>query len=464
MKFIGRKEQLRKLNRAIANTNKEEAMQTVLIYGRRRVGKSELVKQLLKSTTCRSIYYECKQVAEESNAQGICNILSEELHLPKLGYQSIEEVLEYIFQRSCEENMIFVLDEYPYLRENIKGMDSILQAMIDKYRDSAKLTFIILGSFVEIMRNLMEPSNPLYGRIDLTINLKPMDYYESTEFYPAFSEEDRIKIYSVFGGIPYYNRLVDDSISVEENLLELLVAPEARLENEVSMYLNAEISKITNANEVFEALSRGYTKYKDILDQSHVSSGPTLVDVLDKLSKMEVVEKRTPINDERNKRKASYHISDPLSAFYYRYIFRYASQRKIMDPSIFFEKYIREDFESCYVPHYFEEICKQYLIRKNRAGEISPVIEKIGKYYYDLPSEKRNGEFDVVTQDENGYVFYEVKFRKETIPTAIVREEIEQVKATGMNCHKYVFVSKSPVDLEGIEETVEVIRLTNLWN
>lgn len=464
MKFIGRKEQLRKLNRAIANTDKEEAMQTVLIYGRRRVGKSELVKQLLKSTTCQSIYYECKQVAEESNAQGICNILSEELHLPKLGYQSIEEVLEYIFQRSCEENMIFVLDEYPYLRENIKGMDSILQAMIDKYRDSAKLTFIILGSFVEIMRNLMEPSNPLYGRIDLTINLKPMDYYESTEFYPAFSEEDRIKIYSVFGGIPYYNRLVDDSISVEENLLELLVAPEARLENEVSMYLNAEISKITNANEVFEALSRGYTKYKDILDQSHVSSGPTLVDVLDKLSKMEVVEKRTPINDEGNKRKASYHISDPLSAFYYRYIFRYASQRKIMDPSIFYAKYIREDFESFYVPHYFEEICKQYLIRKNRAGEISPVIEKIGKYYYDLPAEKRNGEFDVVTQDENGYVFYEVKFRKETIPTAIVREEIEQVKATGMNCHKYVFVSKSPVDLEGIEETVEVIRLTNLWN
>lgn len=464
MKFIGRKEQLRKLNRAIANINKEEAMQTVLIYGRRRVGKSELVKQLLKSTTCQSIYYECKQVAEESNAQGICNILSEELHLPKLGYQSIEEVLEYIFQRSCEKNMIFVLDEYPYLRENIKGMDSILQAMIDKYRDSAKLTFIILGSFVEIMRNLMEPSNPLYGRIDLTINLKPMDYYESTEFYPAFSEEDRIKIYSVFGGIPYYNRLVDDSISVEENLLELLVAPEARLENEVSMYLNAEISKITNANEVFEALSRGYTKYKDILDQSHVSSGPTLVDVLDKLSKMEVVEKRTPINDEGNKRKASYHISDPLSAFYYRYIFRYASQRKIMDPSIFYEKYIREDFESLYVPHYFEEICKQYLIRKNRAGEISPVIEKIGKYYYDLPAEKRNGEFDVVTQDENGYVFYEVKFRKETIPMAIVREEIEQVKATGMNCYKYVFVSKSPVDLDGIEETVEVIRLTNLWN
>ncbi len=463
MKFIGRKEQLNKLNRVIARSNKAEAMQTVLIYGRRRVGKSELVKQLLKNTAIQSIYYECKQVAEESNAQGICMILSERLQLPKLGYRSMEEVIEYVFQKSCEENMIFVLDEYPYLRENIKGMDSILQTLIDKYRDSAKLTFIILGSYVEIMRNLLEHSNPLYGRIDLTINLKPMDYYESAGFYPGFSEEDRVKIYSVFGGIPYYNRLVDDSVSVEENLMELLVAPESRLENEVSMYLNAEISKITNANEVFEALARGYSKYKDILDQSHVSSGPTLVDVLDKLSNMEVVEKRTPINDEGNKRKASYHISDPLSAFYYRYIFRYASQRKIMDPKAFYEKYVQEDFESIYVPHYFEEICKQYLIRRNRAGEISPVIERIGKYYYDLPAERRNGEFDIVTQDENGYIFYEVKFRKEYIPASVIREEISQVKAAGMNCYQYVFISRSPVILDGVEDPVTVITLKDLW-
>ncbi|MCD7764860.1 MAG: AAA family ATPase [Lachnospiraceae bacterium] len=463
MKFIGRTEQLNKLNRVIARSNKAEAMQTVLIYGRRRVGKSELVKQLLKNTAIQSIYYECKQVAEESNARDICTILSERLQLPKLGYKSMEEVIEYVFQRSCEENMIFVLDEYPYLRENIKGMDSILQTLIDKYRDSAKLTFIILGSYVEIMRNLLEHTNPLYGRIDLTINLKPMDYYESAEFYPGFSEEDRVKIYSVFGGIPYYNRLVDDSVSVEENLMELLVAPESRLENEVSMYLNAEISKITNANEVFEALARGYSKYKDILDQSHVSSGPTLVDVLDKLSNMEVVEKRTPINDEGNKRKASYHISDPLSAFYYRYIFRYASQRKIMDPRVFFEKYVQEDFESIYVPHYFEEICKQYLIRKNRAGKISPAIEKIGKYYYDLPAERRNGEFDIVTQDENGYIFYEVKFRKEYIPASVIREEISQVKATGMNCYQYVFISRSPVILDGVEDPVTVITLKDLW-
>jgi hypothetical protein len=149
-----------------------------------------------------------------------------------------------------------------------------------------------------------------------------MDYYESALFYDTFSNEDKVRLYSVFGGIPYYNRLVDKKKSVKENIIELIASPGSRLENEVSMYLNSEISKITNANEVFEALAKGYSKYKDILDQSNVSSGPTLIDTLDKLIKMDVVKKEAPINDENNKRKAGYFVSDNLSLFYYKYIYR----------------------------------------------------------------------------------------------------------------------------------------------
>ena len=160
--------------------------------------------------------------------------------------------------------------------------------------------------YFDIMKSLLEHSNPLFGRIDLVIDLKQMDYYESSLFYPEMTDEDKVRIYSVFGGIPYFNRLVDDRKSVMENIIDLIASPGARLENEVSMYLNAEISKIVNANEVFEALARGFSRYSDILSQSHVSSGPTLVDVLEKLISMEVVEKKTPINDEHNKKKLVY--------------------------------------------------------------------------------------------------------------------------------------------------------------
>ena len=458
MKFIGREEQLKRLDRVI-NTDE---LTFSLIYGRRRVGKSELVKQAVKRNDVKSFYYECKQVSEAGNAAGLGEIVSEIMELPKLGYSDIEAVLKYIFELSVKEKIILVLDEYPYLRENIKGMDSILQSLVDKYKDTSKLTLIILGSYVEVMRSLLEHSNPLYGRVDLTIDLKQMDYYESAYFYPNFSVEDKVRIYSVFGGIPYYNRLIDDSKSVKDNIIELIASSGARLENEVSMYLNAEISKITNANEVFEALSRGYTRYSDILSQSHVSSGPTLVDVLDKLMRMEVVVKTAPINDGNNKKKAGYYISDNLSLFYYRYIFKYSSQMKIMDSEVFYKKYIETDFEEHYVPHIFETICSQYLIRMNRLGNIEPVFEKIGKYYYDNPVEHTNGEFDVVTEDENGYVFYEVKFKKTPVTDEIIEKEINQVEATGLNCYKYVFISRSGFSCQQ-REKVKLIELNELY-
>ena len=133
------------------------------------------------------------------------------------------------------------------------------------------------------------------------------------------------------------------------------------------MYLKSEISKINNANEVFEALARGFSKYSDLLSQSHVSSSPALADVLEKLIRMEVVKKEAPINDVNNKRKAGYIITDNLSLFYYRYVFRYSSQMNVMDSDVFYDRYIGDDFERQYVPRQFEEICRQYLIRQNRA-------------------------------------------------------------------------------------------------
>lgn len=452
IKFIGRKEFLNKLKKQVDT----DEMSFSLIYGRRRVGKSELVKETLRCANEKSIYFECKQVAEESNVASLSAIVSDVMGLPKLGYTDIESLLDYIFKLAVNEKLILVLDEYPYLRESVKGLDSILQSLVDRYRESSKLKVIILGSYVEIMRSLLEHSNPLYGRVDLTIDLKQMDYYESALFYPEFSPEDKVRIYSVFGGIPYYNRLIDDKKNVRDNMIDLIASSEARLENEVSMYLSAETSKIINANEVFEALARGYSRYSDILSQSHVSSGPTLIDVLDKLIKMEVVVKTAPINDPNNKRKAGYQIADNLSLFYYRYIFKYLSQMKIMDSSVFFSKYIEKDFEENYVPHQFEEIRKQYLIRENKAGNINPVFEKIGKYYYDNPKEHTNGEFDIVTEDELGFAFYEVKFRKAPVTKSMVENEIAQVDATGLKCYKYVFFSRSGYEEMDFDNVVKI--------
>jgi len=458
MKFYGREQQQKKLKRVLVKNE----LQVVLIYGRRRVGKSELIKQCLLSENVPKLNYECKQTTELNNVESLSTLISENFGLPALGFGSMETLLDYLFQRAEKEQLILVLDEYPYLRETVTGIDSILQSLIDRYKDTTHLKLVLCGSYVEIMKSLLARENPLYGRVDLAIDLKPMDYYESAMFYPTFSSEDKVRIYSVFGGIPYYNRLVDPALSVRENIQELISAPGARLENEVSMYLKSEISKIANANEVFEALSKGFSKYSDLLSQSHVSSGPTLVDVLEKLMRMEVVEKQAPINDADNRRKSGYFIVDNLSLFYYRYIFRFLSQRNVLDEDVFYDRYINEDFETQYVPRIFENICKQYLIRQNRAGKIEPPFDKIGKYYYDDPKTRSNGEFDTVTEDPLGYIFYESKFRREPVSIAMIHEEIKQVQATGLNCYKYGFFSRSGFQCEPTDHMI-FIYLDDLY-
>ena len=450
MQFHGRDEQRKRF----ARIYKKNEQQVALLFGRRRVGKSELIKQSIRETDLRSIYFECKQTTEPNNVESLCTLIAELFQIPKPAFRGIEELMDYLFREAEKEPLILVLDEYPYLRETVKGLDSIMQSLIDRYKDSSKIKLILCGSYVDVMKSLLIEANPLYGRVDLTIELKPMDYYESASFYPSFSDEDKVRLYSVFGGIPYYNRLIDSKLSAKENIIELIASPGARLENEVIMYLKAEISKLINANEVFEALAKGYSRYADILSQSHVSSSPTLADTLEKLIRMDVVAKESPINDPSNKRKTGYYISDNLSLFYYRYIYRHLSQMSIMDPEVFYQKYIENDFEEIYVPYQFERLCTQYLIRENRQGRIEPIFERIGKYYYDDPVNRTNGEFDIVTEDENGYVFYEAKFRKNPLHESIIRHEIEQVKATGMNCYKYGFISRSGFDMKPDEDMI----------
>lgn len=444
MKFIGRDEEIKK----IKEMYKSAAFEALLLYGR-RIGKSELIKHSLQYFKGKKIYYECKQTSEKNNVESLSALLSDAFDFPPISFQSLEEILRFLFRRAEKEDILLVIDEYSYLSDVLKGMDSILQSIIDEFKEKSRLKLILCGSYVDTMQKLIEKENPLFGRFSYIMKLQEMNYYDSRQFYPTFSNEDKVRLYSVFGGIPYYNRLIDEHKTVRENILSLIASPGARLENEVLMYLKSEISKIINANEVFETMAKGFSRFNDILSQSHVSSGPSLVDTLDKLIRMELIEKEAPINEEDNRKKAGYFISDNMSLFYYRYIFRYSSQMNILPPEVFFTRFIQDDFENAYVPKRFERIAKQYLLLQNRRGKMEEAFERIGKYYYNLPKEKRNGEFDIVTLDPKGYIFYEVKFQSKPLSLKQIEKEIAQVEATGLRCYRYGFISRS-----GFEEAV----------
>ncbi len=459
MTFIGRTKEQEKLLAQLSSPIQNAA----LLYGRRRVGKSELILHTMRQASdARTIYYECRQTTTENNTKNLSEVIAEAFDMPPLAFSDIEAALRFVFDRATGEKIVLAIDEYPYLRDVVKGMDSILQVLLDEYRDRSHLSLILCGSYVEVMKSLLERDNPLYGRIDLKINLQPMDYYESAQFYPERSCEDKVRLFSVFGGIPYNNRLIDKNASVRENLIHLILEPDARLEDEVPSYLLSEISKIGNAHEIFSALADGYARYRDILSQSHVSSGATLVNVLNRLIGMQLVQRRSPINDPNNKKRTSYVICDGLSKFYYRYVFRYLSQRSVLDPEVYYDRYVNDDFETQFVPRAFEEVCRQYLVRQNRMGNSEPPFDLIGTYSYDDPVTRTNGEFDVVTKDPLGYSFYEAKFRTTPITQRMIEDEIEQVQRTGLTCHRYGFFSRSGFEAQADERTA-LIGLEELY-
>ena len=438
MKFIGRIEEISILQKAYASKDYEG----IVVYGRRRIGKSELIKESYKNQNILNLYYECVDASEETNAKFLSEKMAETFNIPTPDFKSIRDCLIYIFKKSCDKPLVFVLDEYPYLRKNNSSIDSIIQTIVDEYKNRCQLKFILCGSYVSVMEELLSSNNPLYGRFSIKINVKQMDYYDSSKFYPNMSNEDKVAIYSVFGGVPYYNQFIDDTISVEENIINLVASPNSRLLTEAKDFVALEINKMANANETFVAIASGNKKFSDILSKSHVTSSPTLVDVLKKLEEMDAISKTSPINDE-SKKKTIYEISDRLTLFYYTYIFRKSSFFVTMNSVDFFEEFIKEDFYSHYVPKEFERISVQYLIKENKERKINPPLYKIGKYYYDDPINKTNGEFDVVTLNKNGYDFYEVKYIKNPIDDSVINEEIYQLSKINIKYNKLGFISKS---------------------
>lgn len=455
--FFGRKEELL----VLANQFASDKQENIIIYGRRRIGKSELIKEALKNTTKKYIFYQAKETTIEDNVKSIGTKVSDFFGLGPITFDSLEDILEFLFNQN--EELIFVIDEYPYLVNLIKGLDSIIQKSIDKYKHKSKLKLVLLGSYIDIMSKLNHSDNPLYGRISTMMFISEMNYQESSLFYSEVDLETKVKYFSVFGGVPYYNALIDETKSFEENLMNIIISKNSPLSDYIEMTLSKELRKINNANAIFQTIARGISKFSDILS-NHVTSisSSQLSHILKDLIEMDLIKKTTPINEQSNSRRTYYQINDNFIDFFYRYIYKNQTERLMMDNLDFYNEFIKEDFETKFIPKKFEEIALQYLIIKNKERKITPPLYQVGKYWYDNPKEKINGEFDLVTKDKNGYTIYEVKYTNTKINERVISKLTNQLEKCNVNYHNLGFVSKSGFDIE--EKEYNLITIEDLYD
>lgn len=444
--FYGRKEELVDLS-AYLNSDKQE---NIIIYGRRRIGKSELIKETIKMIDKKFIYYQAKQTTIIDNLRSLSKIVSETFKLGSVFFDSFETLFNFIFK---QEEIIFILDEYPYLRDLEEGLDSILQKVIDENGRNSTTKLVLLGSYIDVMANLNSLKNPLYGRITKMMFIKEMNYFDSSLFYADSSLETKMKYYSVFGGVPYYNKMIDQSKSFEENIKRLIISDNSPLADYIEIVLFQELRKINNANSVFLTIARGINKFNDILSfQDKDFTSAQLSNILNILIKMDLIKKTIPINEKQNSRKTYYNINDNFVDFFYRYIYRYKTERNIMNHDDFYEQFIKDDFLNYFIPLKFEKLAEEFLVIKNKQKNFNPPLEKIGKYWYNDPINKINGEFDLVSLDKLGYIVFEAKYTDKKIDDKVLNRLKHQLKVCNVNYYKLGFFSKTGFYLKDSEE------------
>ena len=401
--FIGRKKELDQLTAELSDRKRKSA---VLIYGKRRVGKSTLIKEAAKSFDGIVINHLCVSSTFEGNLELLCRSVSEGLSLPDMQFGSLFALMDYL--GTLDRNILLIIDEYPYLKQTKKKneVDSYMQAVIDRLPENVRL--ILCGSYITIMKELLTESNPLFGRFSLILHIHDFDYYEASEFYPALSVRDKVAYYAVFGGCPYVLENIDTEISLRENIKKLLLPETGLIRSHIENVMLKEIRKNFDAR-ILETIGNGKKKYTEIRDRL----GSTETGLLDKQLKilldMETIRKTEPINRRNDKKKQFYEIMDNLMRFYFSFIFGKAGTISRIGEEQFYNRNINE-YLTQFIGRRLEGITLQYFHRMAVLGRY-PDIEDFGSYWYDDPETKQNGEFDcVIKRSGDLYDFYECKY------------------------------------------------------
>lgn len=446
--FIGRDNELKGLSEKLNNNRFE----SILIYGRRRIGKTELIKEVIKNLNFVSIYFECKLSLLNENLIDFNNEVNRVLNCD-FRFDSFKKILKFLFDYSRKEKIVLVIDEFPYLLQSKALIISDIRDLIDEYCMNSKMKIILSGSLVQVMKNLNDSSSETYGRFTSIIPLTAFDYFDSSKFYDNYSDEEKILIYSVFGGVAFFNSLIDSSLTALDNIKKLILNKNSILQLEVENMVISEVSKISLANSVVNIIGEGNTKYSDIVNRltSNKSEKVNPDYILKKLIDLEIIEKVYPINEKNNKKRTFYRFKDNLMEFYYRYIYRYKNANSYLTVDDFYDEFIKEDLLSRYLPLKFENISKEFLIRANQKHKISPLFYDIGTYFFNDSKLKINRQFDLVTEDKNGYIAYECKFKDKPLSKKTINEVEYQIISSGLNVYKLGFISKSGFD-ENIDQ------------
>lgn len=412
--FIGRERELLEL---VAEFNMDKPS-LVIVYGRRRVGKSTLLQKAASSQPT-FIYFQATRLEERMNLDDfkveVARVLGPDEILN--GLRDWTSVLHWL-ARAAEKNrgLIVILDEFPNLSDDQNALPSVIQ----KFWDSGKmkpgnLKLVLCGSVISHMEELLAERNPLYGRRTMALELGAMPLREAAQFLPTYSAEDKIVAYSVVGGIPYYLETFDQNISLEENIVCNLMSPAGPLFNETDYLLQSEVRETRRYSSIVEAIATGATKTSEVVARAGLHDAAQLTPYIDRLVRMRILEKRRPFDTSPKARDARYAIADPIFRFFHRFVRPNLSSLARRFGESVFDRVVRPQLSN-YMGSAFEDVCREHL-RLHAQERMSAPAHEIGKIWsgdYDL---------DVVGKLlDSSWVFGECKWESHELGESVLSD------------------------------------------
>jgi len=434
--FFDRKNELKFLQEKYAELSPSNML---VLYGRRRVGKTELVKQFLKNI--KNHFYFYVEVTQKSEILNYLSKSVEEQLGEKLVFKDFYEFLNYIGDKADKEHFVLVIDEFQRFLDIAPEYISSLQNAWDSKLKHKKIFVLLLGSSIGMIQKIMNSeAGALYGRAQ-KIKISPFRYSDFRLMFKEMSEEDKIITYSVFGGTPdYLDKFKKSKGNIYERIFELVLKKGAVLFEEPKNLLEYENVRIhAKYNAILRATSFGKETMKEIEDFTNISSQtmPAYLRRLDEL--LDLVGRKDPVLGKE--RLGRYQTKDNFFKFWYKFILPNQTPLNLGNTKLVSDL-IKQDLNS-YVGRIFEDIVRELLVLYN-TKEIKGLklnFENIGSWW-----DRNSNEIDVLAYNlkEKNFLLGEVKWTNKQLDIDVI-EELER-KSKYLNyegTYKFLFVSKN---------------------
>jgi len=458
--FVGREKELSILSMRW----KSEKFECVIIYGRRRVGKTALINEFCKNKP--HIFFTGLESTVKENLQNFSQNIFEATGRTANApiYTDFNAALLDVAQIANNKRLALVIDEFPYLAASYNGISSLLQKTIDHKYKNTKIFLILCGSSMSFMENqVLGAKSPLFGRRTSQIKLLPLNFFETVYFHPKYSLEELAILYGIAGGIPHYQLQFSEDLSLSDNIKQNLLEPSAYLFEEPINFLKQEVREPSNYNAIVQAIATGSSKLNEIATKTGLESSAA-VGYLKNLISLSIVKKETPLG-AKNSRHSIYKITDPLFRFWYRFIPRnYSQLQNGMIDAVY--KKIEPHFSE-YMGRVFEDICLEWLWEENAKEKLPFIFTEAGRWWGNDKIKKSQVEIDIIAKNEQNLIFCECKWKNEPIKVDILK--ILKEKSNIFECSsKYWYIfSKSGFSKEcekSTDETVRLISFKDMYN